>query len=100
MMIPKSKPWRSPKWLKVVHEIEYCVRCRSWEPIQAAHRDEGKGMSQKTDDCAVAALCERCHYELGNGKHLSKEERRAEMNRWIVETLIELARRGRVGVLA
>lgn len=34
---------------------------------QAAHRNQGKGMSIKTDDCFTAALCVECHAEIDQG---------------------------------
>ncbi len=51
-------------------------------------------MRLKNDDCATAALCPKCHYEIDNGCHLKKEERRRLMDKAIVLTVIELARRG------
>ncbi|WP_440506980.1 hypothetical protein, partial [Serratia nevei] len=60
------------------------------------HRNEGKGMGLKTDDCATAALCVCCHTAIDNGKDLSREERRQLMDRAIVLTIIQIARRGLV----
>ncbi|RKQ97128.1 hypothetical protein C7446_2548 [Kushneria sinocarnis] len=96
MLEQRSQPVRDRKWLSAVHQIESCVLCGSYG-IQAAHRDEGKAMGRKQDDALTAALCPECHYELGNGKHLSREQRRAEMDRAIVLTLQQLVRRGLVG---
>ncbi len=50
----------------------------------------------KVDDCACAALCVHCHYEIDNGNKLSRDERRQLMDRAIVLTLIQIARRGLV----
>ncbi|ECE6270470.1 hypothetical protein LHS21_000548 [Salmonella enterica subsp. enterica serovar Newport] len=85
--------YRSKNWLAAVGQIEHCVLCGRWG-TQVAHRNELKGMGVKTDDCATAALCPECHYEIDNGCHLEKEERRRLMNKAIVLTVIELARRG------
>ncbi|ECY1974387.1 hypothetical protein F6725_24460, partial [Salmonella enterica] len=85
--------YRSIKWLAAVGQIEQCVLCGRWG-IQVAHRNELKGMGLKTDDCATAALCPECHHEIDNGSHLEKEERRRLMDKAIVLTVIELARRG------
>jgi hypothetical protein len=38
------------KWLAAVGQIERCVLCGAWG-TQVAHRNEGKGMGLKTDDC-------------------------------------------------
>ncbi len=50
----------------------------------------------KTDDCATAAICVTCHSEIDNGKGLSRDERRQLMDRAIVLTVIQIARRGLV----
>lgn len=73
----------------MVRSIECCVLCGA-HGVEAAHRDEGKGMGLKTADCATAAICPTCHQEAGNGNKLSREERRAMMDRAIVLTLIEV----------
>ncbi|EAP7666278.1 hypothetical protein ELK24_26540 [Salmonella enterica] len=93
------KTYRSIKWLAAVGQIEQCVLCGRWG-IQVAHRNELKGMGLKTDDCATAALCPECHHEIDNGSHLEKEERRRLMDKAIVLTVIELARRGLITPVA
>ncbi|EMR9403223.1 hypothetical protein WKN98_001627 [Escherichia coli] len=50
------------------------------------------------DDSLTAALCPSCHERIDNGKDLSREERRSEMDRAIVLTLQKLTREGRVTV--
>jgi hypothetical protein len=92
------KPYRNQTWLQAVRDIDYCVLCGSYG-VQAAHRNEGKGMGQKMDDCASAALCQNCHHDIDNGNKLSREERRSMMDKAIVLTLIELARNGKLEVL-
>ncbi len=87
--------YRNKKWLAAVGQIEQCVLCGTWG-IQVAHRNESKGMGMKTDDCATAALCVECHHEIDNGKTLSRDERRQLMDRAIVLTVIQIARRGLV----
>lgn len=93
MLLTEMKTYRSKKWLAAVGQIEQCVLCGRWG-TQVAHRNEGKGTGLKTDDCATAALCPECHHEIDNGSHLSREERRQLMNKAIVLTVIEIARRG------
>ena len=87
---------RDADWLSAVRSLECCVRCGS-PSIQAAHADIDKGMGQKTDDCTACALCGGCHYELGNGNKLSRDDRRSEMDRCLRLTLIALFRAGKVG---
>lgn len=89
--------YRSSKWLQAVREIDCCVLCGRWG-VQAAHRNEGKGMGLKVDDCLTAALCPECHARIDNGRDMSREERRAEMDRAIVLTLRELGRRERLAI--
>lgn len=92
-----TKPYRSRAWLSAVHELEECVLCGA-HGIQAAHSNQDRGMGQKSSDCLVAALCPEHHHELDNGRHMAKDERRALMDRAIVLTIDQLARRGLIGV--
>lgn len=84
--------FRSNKWLQAVREIDCCVLCGRYG-VQAAHRNEGKGIGLKVDDSLTAG-----HERIDNGKDLSREERRSEMDRAIVLTLQKLTREGRVTV--
>jgi hypothetical protein len=97
-VIPKLKPYRSRKWLSAVGQIECCVLCGGYG-TQVAHRNEGKGMSQKVDDCLTAATCLDCHHAIDNGPGLTREQRRAEMDRAIVMTLRELVTRGQLRLM-
>lgn len=94
----KQKTFRSEKWLKAVRSIEYCVLCGA-HGIQTAHRNEGKGIGIKTDDCLTAALCPSCHFAIDNGNNMKQEERRREMDKAIILTLRELARNGKLQVM-
>lgn len=90
--------FRSVAWRRAVADLGICVRCGA-HGVQAAHRDEGKGMGIKTSDALTAALCPTCHAELGEGKHLTRDERRREMDRAIVLTVERLAAAGRLKVV-
>lgn len=96
MKAPKNV-YRSKRWLEAVGQIDCCVLCGRWG-TQVAHRNEGKGMALKVDDCLTAALCVTCHTDIDNGNQLSRDERRALMDRAIVLTLRELVRMDRVVV--
>ncbi|MNZ64358.1 hypothetical protein D3C78_825260 [compost metagenome] len=89
----RQQPYRSRKWLAAVHQIDNCVICGAYG-IQAAHRNQGKGMSQKTDDCLCAAICPNCHARIDNGHDLSRDERRAMLDRAVLDTITQLARMG------
>lgn len=66
--------------------------------MQAAHRNEGKGMGLKVADHLTAALCQECHHEIDNGRELTREERRARMDKAIVLTFDRLVTGGLVGL--
>lgn len=91
----KQAVYRSPDWLDAVRSIESCVECGKYG-TQAAHRNEGKGTSMKTDDCLSAALCPACHHEIDNGKVLTLQQKRERMDAAIFKTLVELCRLGLV----
>lgn len=75
-MFQKHSYVRSKKLLKMVASLD-CQACGSGHMVQAAHSNwgGGKGRGIKSDDNLVAALCLKCHYEIDQGKNLSKEER-------------------------
>jgi hypothetical protein len=73
--ILKHQYIRSKKLLKAVSELD-CQSCGA-SGSQAAHTNwgGGKGRGIKADDNLVAALCQYCHYEIDQGKNLTKEQR-------------------------
>lgn len=75
-MFQKHEYIRSKKLLKLVAGLD-CQACGSGQMVQAAHTNwgGGKGRSVKADDNLVAALCLKCHYEIDQGKDMTKEER-------------------------
>ena len=78
-MFPKHNYVRSQKLLKMVAKLP-CQCCGMDNGVQAAHSNwsewGGKGKSLKSSDEYVAALCLKCHFEIDQGAHLSKEERK------------------------
>jgi hypothetical protein len=96
MLGPKQDRYRSEKWLRAVASLS-CVRCGT-EGTQAAHRNEGKGMGLKTDDCLTAALCPPCHEEVDSRPGLTRAERREILDHAILYTLVQLARQGKLVV--
>jgi hypothetical protein len=84
--------YRNSDLLRVIHEL-CCVNCGA-HGVQAAHRNEGKGMGIKTSDALVAALCPMCHSELDQGKGMTREERRDFWNRAYVKTMQALIEGG------
>ncbi len=83
--------------MAAVASIGACVLCGRYG-VQVAHRNEGKAKGRKTDDCLTAALCPECHTDIDQGKDMSRDERRATMDRAIVLTLLALVKAGKVEV--
>ena len=75
-MFQKHEYIRSKKLLKLVAGLD-CQACGSGQMVQAAHTNwgGGKGRGVKADDNLVAALCLKCHFEVDQGKDLTKDER-------------------------
>lgn len=93
----RQKSHRDSNWLKAVRSLGCCVMCGK-HGVQAAHRNQGKGMGLKVDDCLTAALCPECHHEIDNGKQYTREDRRELMDNMILRTIVELVHRGIIGV--
>lgn len=85
------------RWFAAVASVEQCVLCGQYG-IQVAHRNEGRGLGQKSLPCNTAALCPACHFEIDSGRHLTRDERRARMDRAIVLTHEAMAKAGRLEV--
>ena len=79
MQYLKHQYVRSQKLLKLVAGLA-CQSCGIDNEVQAAHSNwtewGGKGKSLKSSDEYSAALCLKCHYEIDQGAHLSKDERK------------------------
>ena len=90
-MFQKHNYVRSKKLLKLVAGLD-CQACGSGNMVQAAHTNwgGGKGRGVKADDNLVAALCLKCHYEIDQGKDMSKEERQEMWEQAHVATVKKL----------
>ena len=93
----KEDRYSSRAWLRAVASLP-CVICGN-ENVQAAHRNQGKGMGLKVDDCLTAALCVDHHREIDQGNVLSRTERREILDDAILKTLVQLTRKGLVKVV-
>jgi len=94
MKFPKHAYVRSKKLLMAVASLD-CQVCGSGHMVQAAHTNwgGGKGRGVKADDNLVAALCLKCHYEIDQGKTLTKQERQEKWekaHKKTVQRLIDL----------
>jgi len=76
--------FRSEKLRRYVASM-HCVHCGSID-VQAAHRNQSKGMGIKASDGLIAALCWSEHARLAQGKSLSRAERRALLDHYILRT--------------
>ena len=88
--ILKHQYIRSKKLLKAVSELD-CQSCGA-SSSQAAHTNwgGGKGRGIKADDNLVAALCLKCHYEIDQGKDMTKEERQKKWAEAHIGTVLTL----------
>jgi hypothetical protein len=91
MQYLKHQYVRSQKLLKLVTGLA-CQNCGIDNGVQAAHTNwgGGKGRGIKADDNLVAALCLKCHYEIDQGAHLSKDERQEMWSKAHQKTVDEL----------
>lgn len=94
--------YRNPKLLAAVRLLS-CVNCGAIG-TQAAHAnliELGSGTAIKAKDSAIMALCvqNQCHYELDNGKKMSKAERREFTYEMIAKTYMKLMERGLIKVV-
>jgi hypothetical protein len=89
-LFQKHEYVRSKKLLKLVAGLD-CQACGSGNMVQAAHTNwgGGKGRGVKADDNLVAALCLKCHYEIDQGKDLTKEQRQ---QKWLLAHVNTVAR--------
>lgn len=92
MMFPKYKYFRSKSHLKNVASLP-CQNCYIEGETQAAHSNwsewGNKGRGIKASDEFVAALCQKCHYEVDQGK-MSKEEKSQMWHNAFVRTKVLL----------
>lgn len=108
VVVEKDEPHYSEAWRRAVASLPFCVRCdrqmvsdeSAESGAQAAHRNEGKGMGMKVDDCLTAALCPPCHREIDQGATLTRDERRRQIDIAILKTLVLLFRAGKVKAIA
>lgn len=99
---------REPRWecralLDAVYQIpcqaDWPHDCGSIEPSHSNQERHGKGKSRKAHDCFIAALCHNAHRELDQGRMFSREDKFVYWQRAHERTLLELFRRGLVGVI-
>ena len=82
-------------WFAAVASLESCVLCERYG-VQVAHRNEGRGMGQKSPSHMTAALCPDCHHAIDNGRDLEQATRRLMMANAIVLTHDALIRAGKL----
>ncbi|GAA0260485.1 hypothetical protein [Rhodanobacter caeni] len=83
------------RWFAAVASLETCSLCGKWG-VQVAHRNEGRGMGQKSKAHQTAALCPECHTSIDNGRDLSQEARRSLMRKAINVTHDRLIEAGKL----
>ena len=100
--------YRNRKFLNLAHDMHECTlmipsACIGYsvdgcEPAHANSQMFGKGMGIKADDI-FAAACPGCHFEIDQGKRLSKEDRLWYWMRGAILTMARLMQDGKVGML-
>lgn len=83
------------RWFEAIHGLETCSICGAWG-VQASHRNQGRGMGQKSADHLIAAICPVHHHAIDNGKDMPKAERRSAWNAAYVDTIDRLIRSGKL----
>ena len=68
--------------------------CGAPPPSQAAHGNQGKGMSLKSPDWTLFAACPACHRRIDQGKELTQSQRRYMTQQANLATLQQLVARG------
>lgn len=95
-MYAKQDKHRSEAWRRAVASLP-CSCCMREGHTQAAHANHReKGMATKADDCLTIPLCVDCHRELDQGTRWTKHQKRELVDEWLIQTLIQLARKGLV----
>lgn len=92
----KRKEYRNAKLLKWMHgkpcqvQSPYCTN-KNTVPSHSNSGDYGKGISQKSDDCACAIACEDCHNWIDGRTHITSksdpEVKRFYHDRAIIRTI-------------
>ena len=80
-VMQKAVLFRSESLRRAVASLP-CMLCGLEGSTQASHSNQskdGRGMSHKSSDACLAALCCKCHFTIDYGKDLSREEK---IERW------------------
>ena len=94
--------WRSRKLLDHLHDAPCCFVCRchgDGTNIVPAHSNQlrdGKGKGIKAHDYRVAAVCNKCHMEIDQGKNWTLEEKRRAWEEAHRDTMAWLIEDGRL----
>lgn len=93
VLYAKQTKHRSESWRRAVASLP-CACCMREGYTQAAHLNHReKGMSTKADDCLTIPLCVDCHREYDQGQKWTKAEKRLMGDEWLIQTLVQLARK-------
>ena len=97
MNYPKFKYFRSRKHLQAVAALP-CMHCGLIGSTQASHSNSaahGKGRAIKASDIYAAALCAHHHFEVDQGRTMSRTERVQMWDAAYAKTVQELTRLGK-----
>ena len=96
MNYPKTKHYRNKAHLQNV-AILPCMLCGIIGQTQASHSNQsqhGKSRGMKAGDQYVAALCAHHHYEIDQGRTMSRRERVEAWNEAHEKTVLSLIEQG------
>ena len=97
---PKPGEFRSEDFRRLVASVPCRYKGCNRIDVQAAHRNQGKGMATKTPDSRLFAACQAHHNLADAGNKVSKAERRAYEDSMIVETWAYLMENNFIGMVA
>lgn len=89
--------YRNQELLRLAKDAPSCMACGKPNDgdIVAAHRNQGKGLGMKVSDAMVAYVCSRpCHYDLDQGRDMTRDERRAFWDGAFIKTIAWLFESG------
>lgn len=95
--------YRDRELLDLAYELDctvnlHCCEGGRGEPAHSNQSRHGKGGSIKSHDCFFASACRSCHFEIDQGKSMTREEKFDAWQRAHERTMLQLWRNGLIQV--
>lgn len=108
--LPVKLRQREPRWeCRPLLDAVYLIPCQlqietvcdggNGEPAHSNLAQHGKGRSRKAHDVFICSACRSCHRELDQGRMFDRQTKEVYWRRAHDRTILELFRRGLVGVV-